>query len=117
TATPGLFTLDASVGSAVPRRDAIISAARERREQRGRRCRWLFSLSSRRRSGERGSPCKHWPNVASVVSKHPSPLPSPRCAGRGYSKRGVVQPAVSFMLLVGILNLCSVSVRCRFTSP
>ncbi len=35
------------------------------------------------------------PETTSTGSSHPSPWPSPRCAGRGYSRRRVVHPAVS----------------------
>ena len=54
----------------------------------------LLPLPATEEWGE-GKPCKHCPKTRSTVSRRPSPWPSPRFAGRGYSWRRVVHPTVS----------------------
>src|SRR6266571_3422852 len=58
----------------------------------------LLPLPATKEWGEgrgEGRPCKHWTKSTLTGSRHPSPWPSPRFAGRGYSRRRVAYPTVS----------------------
>src|SRR5947207_14038715 len=57
----------------------------------------LLPLPATKEWGEgrgEGRPCKHCTKTTLTVSTHPSPWPSPRFAGRGYSRRSVAYPTV-----------------------
>src|SRR5436190_11304790 len=68
----------------------------------------LLPLPATKEWGE-GRPCKHCTKTTSTGSRHPSPWPSPRRAGRGNSRRRVVYPAVS-----SVMANCSLRARTRF---
>src|SRR5881392_162316 len=58
----------------------------------------LLPLPATKEWGEgrgEGRPCKHCTKTTLTGSRHPSPWPSPRFAGRGDSRRRVAYPTVS----------------------
>src|SRR5205814_10178247 len=62
-----------------------------------------------------GKPCKHCPKTISTGSRRPSPWPSPRSAGRGYSWRRVVHLTVPSVTRK-VRKPCR-SVNCSGTTP